>query len=57
MHPENDRHTAWERYVDKKPLATATFRDKIITQQKNKLYFVIPHPTLLENPVFEERVR
>ena len=36
MHPENERHTAWERYVDEKPLGTAAFREEIVTTQWEK---------------------
>ena len=32
-HRKNERHSAWERYLDTKQLTTATFREKNFTKQ------------------------
>ena len=35
-HRENERHSAWERYVNENPVATATLREQNIAQKRQQ---------------------
>ena len=44
-HSKNERHTAWERYLDGKPVATATLREHhVIKQMTNRQKRAGPQP-------------